>query len=178
MKVKDINELARVSIEEFKQLDKIPLTIVLENVRSLNNVGAIFRTSDAFKVSEIICCGITGTPPNADIHKTALGAEDAVTWGYGENIADVIAYLKQEGFVICVLEQAFESISLENLHQHLSLGQKYVLIVGNEVMGVEQTTVDMSDLIVEIPQSGTKHSLNVSVATSLAIWEFYKFFNI
>ena len=176
-KVKNINELERISIENFKSIHKIPLTLILENIRSLNNIGSIFRTSDAFRVEHIFCCGITGTPPHADIHKTALGAEDSVNWSYVEDIDVVITNLKDKGFVICALEQAFDSVSLEQLTNHLNIESQYALIVGNEVMGVEQTTVDRVDLVIEIPQSGTKHSLNVSIASSLAVWEFYKFFN-
>lgn len=166
-----------MSVEEFKNLYKTPLTIVLENLRSLNNIGSIFRTSDAFKVERIICCGITGTPPNVDIHKTALGAEDSVDWCYVESVDVALSLLKEDNVVICALEQTFESVSLEQLPEHLSLNEKYALIVGNEVMGVEQETINKTDMVIEIPQAGTKHSLNVSVATSLAIWEFYKFFN-
>ena len=177
MKVKSINELERVSIEEFKSLYKMPLTIILENIRSLNNIGSIFRTSDAFRVERIFCCGITGTPPNIDIHKTALGAEESVDWCYVESVDVALSLLKKDNTVICALEQAFESVSLEQLPECLDLNKRYVLVVGNEVMGVEQETINKTDMVIEIPQAGTKHSLNVSIATSLAIWEFYKFFN-
>lgn len=176
-KIKNILELERLSIQEFKELDKIPLVLVLEDVRSLNNVGSIFRTSDAFKVSEIICCGITGVPPHSDIHKTALGAENSMKWSYFSEMSFVFSYLKENGYIVCSLEQAFGSIPLQDLDKRLNQDEKYALIVGNEVQGVRQETVDMSDFVLEIPQFGTKHSLNVSIATSLAVWEFYKFFS-
>lgn len=172
MRVKHITELKRKSIEEYNQTKKIPLILLLDNIRSLNNIGAIFRSSDAFRVEKIILCGITATPPHNDIHKTALGAEDSVKWEYSENIINSIKKLKVEDYLISALELTTNSISLDKLQ--LKKEGKYALIVGNEVKGVQQEVVDLCDISIEIPQEGTKHSLNVSVATAVALWEFYK----
>ncbi len=172
MRVKKITELNRISIEEFKETEKIPLTIILDNIRSLNNIGSIFRTSDAFLVENIVLCGITATPPHPDIHKTALGAEYSVDWTYFKNTSDAINRLKENGYTICALEQATESIILNNMTFDKS--RKYALILGNEVKGVTQDIVNMCDICIEIPQHGTKHSLNVSIAAGIVIWNFFE----
>lgn len=172
MRVKKITELNRISVEEFKTADKIPLVVILDNVRSLNNIGSIFRTSDAFLVESIYLCGITATPPNAEIHKTALGAEDSVNWQYYNDTKDAIIELKRNGFTICATEQAENSIMLDDLM--LDKTKQYAIILGNEVKGVSQDVVDLCDSCIEIPQFGTKHSLNVSVAGGIAIWEFFR----
>lgn len=172
MRVKKITELSRISVDEFKKADKIPLVVVLDNVRSLNNIGSVFRTSDAFRVKAIYLCGITACPPHADIHKTALGAEDAVDWVYFPKTEDAVDKLKSEGFIVYAVEQAEGSVMLDELL--LDASCCYGLVVGNEVKGVTQSVVDRCDSCVEIPQYGTKHSLNVSIAAGMAIWEFYK----
>lgn len=145
--------------------------MVLDNVRSLSNVGAILRTCDAFAVEEVQLCGVTGTPPSPEIHKTALGAEDSVKWRYYADTLDGIAELKHRGFTICVLEQVEESISLERFIPES--GKKYAIVAGNEVKGVAQEVVDAADICLEIPQAGIKHSLNVSVSAGIALWQLY-----
>ena len=172
MRVKKITELNRVSIEEFKILDKIPLVVILDNVRSLNNIGSVFRTSDAFSVKAIYLCGITATPPHPDIHKTALGAEESVEWRYFEKTEDAVGELKQEEYTVCAIEQATGSIMLDEFS--VDPDKRYAVVAGNEVKGVSQSVVDLCDCCIEIPQFGTKHSLNVSVATGLVIWDFFK----
>ena len=171
MKKKTIWDLNRVSVDEFRQSKKIPLTVVLDNVRSLNNIGSIFRTSDAFAVERILLCGITATPPSPEIDKTALGAEDSVRWSYFENTADAVEMLKKEGYTVCALEQVDGSVSLEAFEADSD--GRYAFIAGNEVDGVDQNVVDMCDVSLEIPQVGTKHSLNVAVSTALTIWHFF-----
>lgn len=171
MKKKTIWDLNRVSVEEFREQRKIPLTVVLDNVRSLNNIGSIFRTSDAFSVERILLCGITATPPSPEIHKTALGAEDSVEWLYYENTVDAVNDLKRDGYTVCALEQVEGSVSLERFE--VEAGARYAFIAGNEVDGVDQAVVDMCDVSLEIPQAGTKHSLNVAVSTALTIWHFF-----
>jgi len=170
MRVKKITELNRLSIGEFKETPKIPLVIVLDNVRSLNNIGSVFRTSDAFLVDSIYLCGITATPPHAEIHKTALGAEYSVDWVYFEKTEQAVESLKKEGYILCAIEQAINSTLLDELE--LEPSKKYTVILGNEVKGVQQEIVDRCDCCIEIPQYGTKHSLNVSVAAGIIIWEF------
>ncbi|MCU4164254.1 RNA methyltransferase [Carboxylicivirga caseinilyticus] len=170
-KLKNI-ELNRLSIEEYKKADKLPVVVVLDNIRSLNNVGSVFRTSDALKVDKIILCGITATPPHNDIHKTALGAEDAVDWEYYEDTLEAINKLRDEGFMICSIEQVENSVSLPDFNTEVN--EKYALILGNEVKGVQQQVVDASDVCIEIPQYGTKHSFNVSVTTGIVLWEFFR----
>ncbi|NDV95968.1 TrmH family RNA methyltransferase [Dysgonomonas sp. 521] len=170
MRVKKITELNRLSVEEFKEKTKTPLVVVLDNVRSLNNIGSVFRTSDAFLVDAVYLCGITATPPNVEIHKTALGAENSVEWSYFEDTEQAVSQLKSQGYIICAVEQAEDSIMLDDLY--LDATKKYAVILGNEVKGVQQKIVDMCDRCVEIPQYGTKHSLNVSVAAGIIIWEF------
>ena len=167
-----ITELNRLSTEEFKSSKKIPLVVVLDNVRSLHNVGAVFRTSDAFLVEKICLCGITNTPPSAEIHKTALGAEFSVCWEYFAETTTAVEQLKREGFYVIAIEQVEGSTMLPDLH--LDKTKKYAVIFGNEVKGVQQEVVDLCDECVEIPQFGTKHSINVSVSTGIIIWDFFK----
>ncbi len=167
-----LTDLNRLTPEAYKECKKIPLIVVLDNVRSLNNVGSVFRTSDAFMVEAIFLCGITACPPHAEIHKTALGAEDTVDWFHFENTSKAVDKLKQNGYIICSVEQTEGSIQLNDLQ--LAKGNKYAIIFGNEVKGVQQEVVDKSDLCIEIPQYGTKHSLNVSVSAGIVIWDVFK----
>jgi tRNA G18 (ribose-2'-O)-methylase SpoU len=171
MKKKTIWDMNRVSVDEFKAADKLALTVVLDNVRSLNNIGSIFRTCDGFAVKRIMLCGISATPPSPEIHKTALGAEDSVDWIYCKSTADALDILRGEGCIITTLEQVNGSVDLRDFNPDKSA--QYALIVGNEVDGVDQSIVDACDLCIEIPQDGTKHSLNVAVSTAIAIWHFY-----
>lgn len=165
-----ITELNRVTKEEFKKIEKLPLVVVLDEVRSLYNVGSVFRSSDAFAVSAVYLCGITAVPPNAEIHKTALGAEDSVDWKYFKRTQDAVDELKNEGYVVLAIEQVEHSTLLQNMV--LDATKKYAIILGNEVKGVQQEVVDLCDGCIEIPQFGTKHSLNVSVTAGILIWEF------
>lgn len=172
MEKKTIWDLNRVSIDEYKEeVKKLPIVVVLDNIRSLNNVGSVFRTADAFLISKIMLCGITATPPNNEIHKTALGAEDSVEWQYFESTIDCVEQLKKEGYIICCLEQVKDSVELQEFA--VEEGKKYVIILGNEVNGVDQAVVDVCDVCIEIPQCGTKHSLNVSVSGGIAMWHFF-----
>ena len=172
MKKKTILELDRISQEEFKKKNKIPLIVILENGRSLNNVGSVFRTSDAFLVKAVYLCGITATPPHPEIHKTALGAEDSVEWHYFEDTNAAVDKLHEEGYIVYAIEQVENSIILSDLQ--LNKDCKYAVVLGNEVKGVQQSVVDKCDQSIEIPQFGTKHSLNVSVTAGLVIWDFFK----
>lgn len=165
-----ITELNRLTVDEFKHTQKLPLVVVLDEVRSLYNVGSVFRTSDAFLVNAIYLCGITATPPHPEIHKTALGAEDTVDWIYKENTLDAVAELHEQGYTVLTIEQVEGSTMLNNLK--LDKDKKYAIVMGNEVKGVKQEVVDASDGCIEIPQYGTKHSLNVSVTTGIVLWEF------
>ncbi len=167
-----VEELNRIDIQEFKQAEKIGLTLVLDNVRSLNNIGSVFRTSDAFRVNEIILCGITATPPHAEIHKTALGAEDSMTWRYFEHTLSAVNELKANGYTVFSIEQTENSTSLTDMS--LDNDKKYAIVLGHEVHGVQQAVIDVSHGCIEIPQHGTKHSLNISVAAGIVIWDFYK----
>ena len=186
----------RLSVEEFKEADKLPLIVVLDDVRSLYNVGSVFRSADAFRVEAVYLCGITATPPNAEIHKTALGGEDSVDWRYFERTEDAVEELHRQGVFVYSVEQVEGSTKLQELNpqhsnphhsssnnsshntsstpitQHSTPNTRYAIIMGNEVKGVKQSVVDMSDGCLEIPQFGTKHSLNVSVTTGIVIWEF------
>lgn len=166
-----ITELKRLSPAEFKEAAKIPLVVVLDNLRSLHNVGSIFRTSDAFLVEAVYLCGITAVPPHVEIHKTALGAEDSVAWKYFEKTLDAVQELKQQNYRIAAIEQAENSVSPEKLT--LTSG-KYAVIFGNEVKGVDQEVMNRCDSCIEIPQFGVKHSLNVSVAAGIIIREIFK----
>ena len=162
----------RLTVEEFKEEKKTPLIVVLDNVRSLHNVGSVFRTADAFLVEAVYLCGITCTPPHAEIHKTALGAENTVTWKHYQDTHQAVADLKAQGYTVFAIEQAAGSTLLPDLQ--LDKSKKYAVILGNEVKGVQQTVVDACDGCIEIPQFGTKHSLNVSVTGGIIIWEFQK----
>jgi tRNA G18 (ribose-2'-O)-methylase SpoU len=166
------SEIQRITTEEFKNVQKIPLVVVLDNVRSLQNVGSVFRTCDAFLVEKIVLCGITSTPPNTEIHKTALGAEFSVEWQYFENTLASIEMLKNQGFTIVSVEQAKGSTNICDFCAEKD--KKYAVIFGNEVKGVQQQAVSASDFCMEIPQFGTKHSLNVSVAAGIVIWEMFE----
>ena len=167
-----VTELNRLTAEEYKKSEKTPLVVVLDNIRSQNNVGSVFRTADAFRMEGVYICGITSTPPNAEIHKTALGAEETVEWKYFEKTIDAVSELKKQGYVICALEQAEHSVSLENFLPDKN--KKYAVIVGHEVKGVQQEVVDVCDICIEIPQFGTKHSLNVSVAAGIVLWDLFR----
>ena len=172
MQKKTIWDLNRPTTEEYRAQEKLPLVLVLDNIRSLNNVGSMFRTCDAFAVHHICLCGITATPPSPEIHKTALGAEDSVAWQHFDNTLDAIAALKEDGYTVCCLEQVKDSVSLEKFH--VEPGGKYAVIVGHEVNGVAPDVVDASDVCIEIPQRGTKHSLNVSVSGGMALWHIFQ----
>ncbi|MCT4589020.1 MAG: RNA methyltransferase [Carboxylicivirga sp.] len=169
------SELNRLSIDEYKSAEKLPIVMVLDNIRSLNNVGSVFRTSDALKVEKILLCGITATPPNKEIHKTALGAEDSVEWQYFEETELAIKKLKAEGYIICSLEQVENSTSLLDFNPVRD--NKYAIVLGNEVKGVQQKIVNESDVCIEIPQYGTKHSFNVSVSAGIVLWEVFRKLN-
>ena len=166
------SELGRVNVEEFKSVDKLPLIVILDNIRSLNNIGSVFRTSDAFLIEKIYLCGITASPPNKEIQKTALGATQSVAWEYVENITTLIQKLKDSKIKIVSIEQTENSTMLQNFE--ISRDQKYAIIFGNEVKGIQQEVVSASDICVEIPQFGTKHSLNISVTCGLVLWDLIK----
>lgn len=193
------SELGRPSLEEYRQMPKLPIVVVLDNVRSQFNIGAAFRSSDAFGVESVVLCGICAVPPSAEIHKSALGAELSVPWSYFNTTRDAVSHLKAEGFTIVSVEQAEKSISLENFVNEVFAKEyeriaeenghaaeedestadsvpmrKVALVFGNEVFGVEQEVVDESDYVVEIPQTGTKHSINVSVSVGVVLWELFR----
>ena len=165
-------ELERVSEEAFKQQKKFPVTVILNDIRSLNNIGSFFRTADAFNVEKIYLCGITANPPHRDIQKTALGATETVVWEYRQSISDLVKELKNDGMTICSIEQTEKTTFLQDVPNLKE--EKFALIFGNEVNGVDQDVIDLSDYILEIPQFGTKHSLNVSVCAGAVLWEFAK----
>lgn len=169
-------EMKRLSVDEFKEARKLPLVVVLDDVRSLYNVGSVFRSCDAFRVETVYLCGITACPPNAEIHKTALGGEDSVDWRYFERTEDAVRELRRNGYFVYSIEQVEGSTKLQDLDltHELLHEDRYAVVFGNEVKGVKQTVVDLSDGCLEIPQFGTKHSLNVSVAAGIVIWEFAK----
>lgn len=169
-------ELGRLSVEEFKKSTKIPVIVVLDNVRSQNNIGSVFRTADAFRLEGIILCGITSRPPHREIHKTALGATESVHWEYQEHTMDAVRKLKAEKFQILSVEQTEGASLLQDLH--LSKDQKYALVFGHEIRGVDQQVVNASDSCIEIPQQGTKHSLNISVAAGIVLWDVFKQFTL
>ncbi len=165
------NELNRITVEEFKATAKTPLIVVLDNIRSLNNVGSVFRTSDAFLIEKIYLCGITATPPNKEIHKTALGATESVDWEYVEDTVELVEKLQTENIKVLAIEQAENSTKLDTFYPEKD--QKYAIVMGNEVKGVQQEVVNASDLCIEIPQLGTKHSLNISVTTGVVLWDLF-----
>ena len=165
------SELDRLSIDEFKQSKKTPLIIILDNIRSLNNIGSVFRTSDAFLIKKIYLCGITAQPPHKDIHKTALGSTETVAWEYVENTMDVIENLQNKGVKIAAIEQAENTTMLNNFTPKEDT--TYAIVFGNEVKGVSQDVVSTSDVVLEIPQYGTKHSLNISVSAGVVIWDLF-----
>ena len=165
------SELGRKTVEEFKQTNKTPIIVVLDNIRSLNNVGSVFRTSDAFLIKKIYLCGITATPPNKEIHKTALGATESVEWEYVENTVDLVENLQAENVKVLSIEQAENSTMLDTFTPETN--QKYAVVFGNEVKGVQQEVVSASDMCIEIPQLGTKHSLNISVSCGVVLWDLF-----
>jgi tRNA G18 (ribose-2'-O)-methylase SpoU len=165
-------ELGRLSVVEFKNSEKTSITVVLDNIRSLNNIGSVFRTGDGFCIEQVYLCGITATPPNKDIHKTALGATESVEWTYEKETLTAIEKLKAEGYIIVSVEQAEGSIMLHNFK--VDTTQKYALVFGHEVKGVSQKVIDASNYCIEIPQYGTKHSFNISVSAGIVLWELFK----
>lgn len=165
-------ELKRLSKEDFKTTPKIPIVLVLDNIRSQHNIGAAFRTADAFALESIVLCGICAVPPSSEIHKSALGAEESMEWRYVAESISAVTELKEQGYMVISIEQAENSTLLSDFAP--IPGEKYALVFGNEVKGVQQDVVDISDVVVEIPQFGTKHSLNVSVSIGIVIWEFAK----
>jgi tRNA G18 (ribose-2'-O)-methylase SpoU len=169
------SELERKSIEAFKKSEKTPLILVLDDIRSLHNIGSVFRTADAFLIEKIYLCGITATPPNKEIHKTALGATETVVWEHQENVLEVIANLKKEGVTTLAIEQVESAVFLQDFQ--VEKDKKYALVFGNEVYGVAQEAVAACDGCIEIPQLGTKHSLNISVSAGIVVWELFKQFN-
>ncbi len=171
-KKKNIVELTNTTLEEYRKSEKRNVMVVADSVRSLHNIGSLFRTADAFRLHSIMLCGISGRPPHPELHKTALGAEESVEWTYERDIDEAVAKLKSEGWSIAVLEQAHGSISLYDFRCDASA--KIALVVGNEVEGVKQSVVDCADFILEIPQEGTKHSLNVSVSAGMALYEIIR----
>lgn len=172
MKKLTTEEMGRLSVEEFRQSEKLPLTVVLDNVRSLNNIGSVFRTSDAFRVEHIALCDITATPPHREIHKTALGAEESVEWSYHEDTAECVRVLKDKGYRIYAVELAHDSLKLGT--DRVKTDKPVALVLGNEIDGVQEAVMELCDGYLEIPQAGTKHSLNVSCAAAIVIWELFK----
>jgi len=165
------SELDRLSVEEFKQSNKTPLIIILDNIRSLNNIGSVFRTSDAFLIEKIYLCGITATPPHKDIHKTALGSTDTVDWEYVEDTLTLVKKLKTDGVKVTSIEQAENAMMLNEFQPEANT--TYAIVFGNEVKGVQQEVVTASDMVIEIPQYGTKHSLNISVSAGVVVWDVF-----
>jgi tRNA G18 (ribose-2'-O)-methylase SpoU len=165
-------ELERKTVEDFKQAEKTPIIIILDDIRSLHNIGSVFRTSDAFLIEKIYLCGITATPPNKEIHKTALGATETVAWEYQKEVLSVIEQLKNENYKVFAIEQVENATFLQNFE--VKKEEKYALIFGNEVYGVNQKAIEICNGTIEIPQLGTKHSLNVSVSTGIVIWDLFQ----
>ncbi len=166
------NELGRISVDEFKKAIKTSIIVVLDNIRSLNNIGSVFRTCDAFMIEKIYLCGITATPPNKEIHKTALGATESVDWEYREDIFPLLTELKNKDIVVSAIEQAEESIMLDNFEPDTK--KKLAVVFGNEIKGVQQSVVSAADICLEIPQIGTKHSLNISVSCGVVLWDLFQ----
>ena len=169
------NELGRITVHEFKSVEKEPIIVVLDNIRSLNNIGSVFRTSDAFLIEKIYLCGICATPPNKDIHKTALGATESVAWEYVEDTLTLVEKLKAENIRVLTIEQAENSTKLNTFYPEKN--EKYAIVMGNEVKGVQQKVVNAADACIEIPQLGTKHSLNISVTTGVVLWDLFQKMN-
>ncbi len=168
-------EMHRLSVAEFRASNKLPLTVVLDNVRSQNNIGSVFRTADAFRVEHIALCGICSTPPHREIHKTALGAEDSVEWSYHEDTVACVQELKARGYMVYAVEIAHDSVKLGMSNEELGIeGQPVAIVFGNELEGVREDVMELCDGFLEIPQTGTKHSLNVSCAAAIVIWEMFK----
>ena len=165
------SELVRLTVSDFKKAKKVPIIVILDNIRSLNNIGSVFRTSDAFLIEKIYLCGITATPPHKDIHKTALGSTDSISWEYAENTLDLVKTLKAQGIKILSIEQATEAIMLQDFRPKKET--RYAVVFGNEVKGVDQEVVNESDHVIEIPQFGTKHSLNISVSAGVVLWDLF-----
>jgi 23S rRNA (guanosine2251-2'-O)-methyltransferase len=169
------NELGRITVDAFKAIEKTPLIVVLDNIRSLNNIGSVFRTSDAFLIEKIYLCGICATPPNKDIHKTALGATESVAWEYVADTLTLVEKLKNENIKVLAIEQVENSTKLNTFFPEKN--QKYAIVMGNEVKGVQEAVVNAADLCIEIPQLGTKHSLNISVTTGVVLWDLFQKLN-
>jgi len=169
------NELGRITVDAFKAIEKTPLIVVLDNIRSLNNIGSVFRTSDAFLIEKIYLCGICATPPNKDIHKTALGATESVAWEYVADTLSLVEKLKTENIKVLAIEQVENSTKLNTFFPEKN--QKYAIVMGNEVKGVQEAVVNAADLCIEIPQLGTKHSLNISVTTGVVLWDLFQKLN-
>jgi tRNA G18 (ribose-2'-O)-methylase SpoU len=172
MKKLKLEELGRISVDQFKAAEKLPVCIVLDNIRSLHNVGSAFRTADAFRIEKIFLTGITGTPPHREIQKTALGATESVPWEYNEHPSAIVRKLKGEGYTIVIVEQTSESIPLQEFNPPST--EKYCLVFGNEVNGVSEEAIALGDIALEIPQEGTKHSLNISVCLGIVVWEIFR----
>lgn len=166
------SELGRLNVDEFKEIEKTPIIVILDNIRSLNNIGSVFRTSDAFLIEKIYLCGITAKPPHKEIHKTALGATETVDWEYVEDTLSLVKKLQKEGIFVSSIEQAENSTMLQNFE--IEKNKKYAVVFGNEVKGVQQDVVSVSNNCVEIPQFGTKHSLNISVSVGVVLWDLVK----
>lgn len=167
-----VTEMGRLSLAEYKASEKQPIVVVLDHVRSLYNVGSVFRSSDAFCIEGVVLCGITAQPPHPEIHKTALGAEESVNWKYFQQTEEAVIWLKEQGYTVLAIEQCEGSTMLQDFQR--KAGEKYAVVLGNEVKGVQQQIVDMCDGCLEIPQYGTKHSLNVSVAAGIILWHLSK----
>jgi tRNA G18 (ribose-2'-O)-methylase SpoU len=165
-----MDELNRLSVEEFKEVDKFPYILILDDIRSMNNIGSVFRTADAFKVQKIYLCGITATPPHREIQKTALGADETVAWEHVQDVLTLVKELQADGYKVAAVEQVEQSVSLLDFQPQT--GEKYAFVFGNEVFGVNQTVVEQTDFCLEIPQYGTKHSLNISVTAGVVAWDF------
>jgi 23S rRNA (guanosine2251-2'-O)-methyltransferase len=176
MKKLKLEELGRITVDEFKESEKIPVCIVLDNVRSLHNVGSAFRTADAFRMEKIYLTGITGTPPQREMEKTALGATKSVAWEYFESTQEIVKKLKRDGYSILIIEQTSASQPLHLFNPEKN--KKYCLVFGNEVHGVSEDAIEFGDLAIEVPQHGTKHSLNISVCLGIVTWEIFKKLNL
>ncbi|WDF53730.1 RNA methyltransferase [Mucilaginibacter sp. KACC 22063] len=171
-----LDELNRASVSEFKEQEKLPVAVVLDNVRSMHNVGSIFRTSDGFAVEKVILCGITGQPPHREIEKTALGATQSIDWSYSDTTLNAVEQLRAEGYIITAIEQAENSLMLNTFEPQA--GKKYALIFGNEVNGVSDDVMAVIDHCIEIPQFGTKHSFNIVVSAGIVLWDFFAKLNL